>query len=400
MKSSNVDISAHNTKNSNNQIHLQNRQRDDEKFENNNNNNNNKKIVLEERKRTAVVVYLPKDINFVNQFVTMLYGSWRYIYDNQFTIFSNGQENLNLVDLVVFAKIEVLKRLPRDCTMFYENRHVVISNSMNCFKVEQKYETLSLYKNLNSYIMFLRHDIDRILHGYTYILRTDMDVFLTPKFFTYRPTLRVVTGVGQYCHEFNRGRLKAIAKRHGLKHRGVHCVGSSWYGFTKDITKLSKDAYNMSLYLYDREFRDGLPGLEHIDFHTNPNGKWPDWYKLTSTMYGSEIVLNDGVPNFSMENFQRFDVSTCNPWQISEQYQLHAYHTECEFNKKRFMNIITEYATGTSRRRKWIEDKLNRHGKMLAGSGGVSIQDMNATAYSTFIAWRSAAKYLEFRLKI
>ena len=104
---------------------------------------------------------------------------------------------------------------------------------MNCYKIEQKHETPSQYKNLKCYI----------LKDYTYVLSTDMDVFLMPRFFTYWPTiLRVVTGVGQYCYEFNRGRLKVIAKNHGLKHRGVHCVGSSSYGFIKDITKLSKDA--------------------------------------------------------------------------------------------------------------------------------------------------------------
>ena len=104
---------------------------------------------------------------------------------------------------------------------------------MNCYKIEQKHETPSQYKNLKCYI----------LKDYTYVLSTDMDVFLMPRFFTYWPTiLRVVTGVGQYCYEFNRGHLKVIAKNHGLKHRGVHCVGSSSYGFIKDITKLSKDA--------------------------------------------------------------------------------------------------------------------------------------------------------------
>ena len=352
----------------------------------------------------------------------MLYGSWRYVNEHQFTVFNNNNssshskdpnrdhQNLNLVDLVVFAEMKVLKRLPRDCVMFYGRRKNSIPDAgrMSCYKIEQKYETPSQYKNLNSYIMFLRPDIEHILKDYTYVLRTDMDVFLTPKFFTYRPAiLRVVTGVGQYCHEFNRGRLKAIAKSHGLKHRGVHCVGSSWYGFTKDITKLSKDAYNMSLYLYDREFRTGLPGLEHIDFRAYPNGKWPEWYKLTATMYGSEIVLNYGVQGFSMENFQRFDVSTCNPWQISLQYQLHAYHTECEFNKKRFMNILTEYATGTSKRHRRISDKLNQYKhltatEVVAADGGIvgGVNDMNATTYSNFIAWRSAALYLEFRLKI
>ncbi|XP_066930635.1 uncharacterized protein [Clytia hemisphaerica] len=343
------------------------------------------------RLKAAVVVFLPKNINFVNQFVTMLYGSWRYVYENNF------DSEMNLVDLVVFAHQTVLDALPGDCKIFYTSSGVPKdTNQCACWKIEQKNETPSAYKNLNSYVMFLRSDINVILQRYTYALRTDMDVFLTPKFFKYRPTLRVVTGIGQYCHEFNRGRLKAIAKQHGLKHRGIHCIGSSWYGYMKDITKLSIAAYNMSLYLYDYEFKDGLPGLENINFRISPNGKWPEWYKLTSTMYGSEIVLNDGVPNFSMQNMQRFDVSTCNPWKISEHYQLHAYHTECEFNKKRFLNQLTELAIGTSTNRLSLEHKLRIYERKVVKD----IESLNTTEYSTFIAWRSAAKYLEFRLKI
>ena len=388
----------------------------DRNIRNKNHNNNIRKNhgnqQHQSNTRAAVVVYLPRDINFVNQFVTMLYGSWRYVYENRSTLFKNNgggdiNADINLVDLVVFAELDVLNRLPKDCKMFYTTPRASSpfsrrkDNSMSCLKVEQKYDTPSQYKNLNSYIMFLRSDISSILRDYTYVLRTDMDVFLTPNFFAYRPyTQRVVTGVGQYCHEFNRHRLKSIAKTHGLKHRGVHCVGSSWYGLTQDIVQLSKDAYNMSLYLYDREFQNGLPGLEAIDFRENPNGKWPEWYRLTATMYGSELVLNDGVPQFSMErNFERFDVPTCNPWPVKQHYQLHAYHTDCEFNKKRFMNTLTEYATGTSRRRAWIEGELLRYKEMDFTSSD-DIQSMNATSYSTFIAWRSAAKYLEFRLKI
>jgi hypothetical protein len=331
----------------------------------------------------------------------MLYGSWKYVNKHRSTVFTPDeiQNKMNTVDLIVFARKNALKVLPSDCRMFYtangRRTRQDFKENASCWLVEQQWETGSDYKNLNSYIMFLRRDIENILKSYTFVLRTDMDVFLTPKFFTYRPTLKVVTGFGAYCNDFNRARLKDISHQLGMKHRDVHCIGSSWYGLTSHIIELSKQAYNISLYLYDNQFRNGLNGLESFDFNKEPGGRWPEWYRLTSTMYGSEIVLNN-FPNFSMENMKRFDISTCNPWTISLHYQLHAYHTECEFNKKRFLTTITEIAIGTSQRRDILQQKLQKYSEMTISD----VETLNTTDYSTFIAWHSAAKYLTFRYKI
>lgn len=349
--------------------------------------------------KCAVVVYLPQNVNYVYQFVTMLYGSWKYINNNKDEIF-NSTENLNTIDLLVFAHQNIFSELPTDCKIldrhsnknnngYYDNTETA---TPTCWKVHQEYETKSVYKNLNSFIMFLQKDISQILFPYTYVLRTDIDVFLTPKFYSFRPTLDVVTGIGGYSNQFNQQRLRSIAKTLHLNHNAIHNIGSSWYGRTQAIIRLSKQAYNLSEYLYDNEFKPNLLGLDSIDFVKNPNGKWPTWYKLTASMYGSELAINDGVRDFSFENFEHFDTSTCNPNPVWTHYQLHAYHTECEFNKARFMNVLTEISAGTSLRHRELKKKL----KAYSEKSLEDIHNRNCTDYATFIAWHSAGKYLDF----
>ena len=84
-------------------------------------------------------------------------------------------------------------------------------------------------------------------------------------------------------------------------------------------------------------------------------------------MYGSEIVPNDELQGFCMENFQRF--GRLNVQSMAKCHTIisyHAYQTECEFNKKRFTNILTEYTAGTSRRHRRISEKLNRYKHLTA----------------------------------
>lgn len=73
----------------------------------------------------------------------------------------------------------------------------------------------------------------RLLLSYSKLLRTDLDVFLTPSFFTWRPT-RFVTGRGAYSTmRYTQDRLVGIAEKLGLRHRRAFCVGSTWFGDSK-----------------------------------------------------------------------------------------------------------------------------------------------------------------------
>lgn len=342
------------------------------------------------RIKTAVVVYMPQNVNFLYQFVTMLYGSWKYININREMIFNSTAE-LNIVDLLVFTRQNLFRELPKECKMLDIHDNAGITTP-TCWAIHQGFETTSKYKNLNSFIMFLRNDISEILSPYTYVLRTDIDVFLTPSFYGFRPTLDVVTGIGGYSNQFNQQRLRSIAKRLNLKHNSIHNIGSSWYGKTQSIINISKQASHLTRYLYDNEFKPNLDGLESIDFIKHPNGHWPNWYRLTASMYGAELAVNNEITGFSFQNFEHFDTSTCNPNPVWTHYQLHAYHTECEFNKARFMNALTELAIGTSLRRKELLTRLQRFSKMPLEN----IHKRNCTDYATFIAWHSAGKYLDF----
>lgn len=75
-------------------------------------------------------------------------------------------------------------------------------------------------------------DGSEILTQYDSVLRSDVDVFLTPAWKDFRPA-SFVTGRGAYSHCADvRQKTMDVAHRLGYGHRGRHNIGSTWYGPT------------------------------------------------------------------------------------------------------------------------------------------------------------------------
>jgi len=66
---------------------------------------------------------------------------------------------------------------------------------------------------------------------YDFILKTDLDVFLTRKFSNFLPNRShtLIVGRGGYSTEFNTRRLGRIAKDMGWKYRNLTNIGSTWF---------------------------------------------------------------------------------------------------------------------------------------------------------------------------
>ena len=126
------------------------------------------------------------------------------------------------------------------------------------------------YTPINSFVMFDHTDVFKILKPYKYVMRTDFDVFLRPRLFTWKPIFNFMIGKGGYCDPFNMEIRKDISKKLGLVHRCVHCAGSTWYGDTELFIQISKKTLELTAYIYVNEFLPNLPGLESIPFDKNP----------------------------------------------------------------------------------------------------------------------------------
>lgn len=124
--------------------------------------------------------------------------------------------------------------------------------------------------------------------GFDFLLRTDMDVFLTPLFAQWTPKHcnDFYTGGGGYSTEFNTNRFRRINKDLGLEYGSIGSIGSSWYSTPEQFRIASYLSVVAMGYLAFEEFSQ----MER----ENKLGTllWPDWHYGVLSMYGSHMALN------------------------------------------------------------------------------------------------------------
>ncbi|XP_012556803.2 uncharacterized protein LOC105844574 [Hydra vulgaris] len=351
---------------------------------------NTSPIFLLQKDRIAVVCYVPRGQSQVFYFLALLFGSWKYIQDHKSYIFKDPRNEANLmeVDLLVFCHPSVCPDIKTVCQPYNQvNDNLKISNL--CWAIEQPFEIDISYNPINSFVMFNRTDIFSILMPYKYIIRTDFDVFLTPALMLWRPNKRVITGHGGYCAEFNIARLRYIAGKLGLTHRGVHCVGSTWFGERDLFILLSKKTIELTAYMFINEFTPKSSGLETVNFTQNREGEWPKWWRPVSLLYGAELALNHLIPDFSSEYINELDTPSCSKKLIWESPHIHCWHSDCEFQKFTFMAHLNKIIF----KKDMIPSKVVH--KILESASEKDIGNMTISDYSTYIAWHSVATHFK-----
>lgn len=145
---------------------------------------------------------------------------------------------------------------------------------------------LSHYSYTDS-IMIAFDGYEYLKSKYDYVIRSDLDVFLTPGFAKWTPQAcgEFNVGRGGYSTRFNMKRLNRIANFIGLRYNFTANLGSTWYSTPENFRLVSYLTLVSMAYLSNEEFSK-----------TEREGKlaarlWPDWH------YG--VIFFNLKPHFS-----------------------------------------------------------------------------------------------------
>ena len=338
--------------------------------------------------RIGVICYIPKGEHQVQQYLAMLFGSWQYITENKENLVDTNEYHHD-IDLLAFCHPSVCLLISHVCDPL-DNTYNNTMVSGNCWAIQQNFESKVPYGPINSFIMFKRDDIVEITSPYKFLMRTDFDVFITPTLFTWlpNPDFHIMVGKGGYCESFNMKRLKEIAKKLKLRHQGVHCVGSTWYGETDLFIKLSRKTLELTGHIYMNEFDPDMPGLETIPLKANPDGEWIRWWRPVSLLYGAELATNDLIDGFNTKYKGELDTTSCTKQKLAITPHIHCWHNDCEFQKFKFMDYLNKLL-----QKQDVPGVITHN--IVKSVYTHDIKGMLIPDYAAFIAWRSVGRYMQ-----
>ncbi|MDQ3285884.1 MAG: glycosyltransferase [Actinomycetota bacterium] len=245
--------------------------------------------------RRAIVCFVEDDRHLIQQALALRH-SWLYTRSPD-------------TDLVVMGPANVLARLPDDLV-----------------RIEQQPAADDPvwrgYRYANA-IACLNGAGAEWLDRYTHILRTDVDTFITPAWNDFHPTGFLV-GNGAYSNDDEiRQRIRDIAVRYGLVHRGLTNVGSTWYGPTEAVRRAGAFAEMLTKHILTHYFSDH-------------EGEWPGWYRGVASMYAGEIAVNHCAPD--AQRSELLDGFSTSREPLSRYAHIHCWHTDEKFSKHHFMS--------------------------------------------------------------
>lgn len=244
--------------------------------------------------RRAIVIFLENQRDLMLQF-GCLYTSLKYIQSKD-------------TDLVVFGPSDALDKLPDDCV------------KVECPPLSEPPEWVN-YRFINS-LSCLVSENSHILESYDYLLRSDVDTVVTPAWNSFYPEL-YTTGRGWYVNNDEvRSNMKRVAHSLGLRHRGIHNVGSTHYGKPQWVREVCRLAVSLTYHILTKEFRD------------HP-GQWPGWYQGVSSLYGTEIAFNHLIEQANPDQ-QQLDAFCTSQESIHKYPHIHFWHTFDLFSKFHF----------------------------------------------------------------
>ncbi|RHY71243.1 hypothetical protein DYB30_008537 [Aphanomyces astaci] len=169
------------------------------------------------------------------------------------------------------------------------------------------------------------------LGAYDWVLRTDMDTFLTPAFATWKPSLFVVGMGGYNGMGSTNDRLDAIIVQLNLTAKTVDNVGSTWYGPTALVQQCAQLSMDVQMYMYANEFTDEEKSPEY-----GIKG-WPNWHVGVLSMYGGHVAINHCTRDFGVvKDAHNLDFPTTSHESPTRHAHLHTWQDSNRFSKFAF----------------------------------------------------------------
>ncbi|KAF0714727.1 Aste57867_3728 [Aphanomyces stellatus] len=277
----------------------------------------------------AAVVYLPSGDNdkYMTEF-RWFHKSWAEMVWHQPPLWRT--------DIVVFTDGPDLPRL-RDlgCT---DGVRTSANESNTCIlvpnykKVKSKEFDYGFADSIN--VVAVNHAATA---AYDWILRTDLDTFLTPTFAKWKPTKLTVGSVGGYCFDGydTCDHLRRIAEKINLTEPTVNDVGSTWYGPAKLIQECANLSMRLINHLHLHEFNETEKTHEYA--FEKVIG-WPRWHYGVLTMYSGHMAIphcTKDAGGFDKRN-DLIDHPTYSTGKITEHVHVHTYQDGGDFNKFKF----------------------------------------------------------------
>ncbi len=140
-------------------------------------------------------------------------------------------DNIEQPQCRIFLYLRILNRsissLTRQQTIFIDN------SQKDLYQVDTQ-RSLLLYEQIRTYGYI--DSVNIVAEGYPtfqyydFILKTDIDVFITKQFAKYIPVtnLTLLVGLGGYSTDFNTRRLGRIARDMNWKYKNITNIGSTW----------------------------------------------------------------------------------------------------------------------------------------------------------------------------
>ncbi|WP_145519733.1 DUF7164 domain-containing protein [Yersinia mollaretii] len=183
------------------------------------------------------------------------------------------------------------------------------------------------YHFINSIACLSGPHIDTVLKRYSWLLRTDADVFLTHHLANFTP-LYPVHGRGNYHFTANfREKMLDFCQRHGVEHRQhFGCGHSVMLSSELMISFLQRQMH------WCRKLAEDF-GPDRANW-----GAWPGWYRGVLTMYAAEIAANERWPDYLQDGRERIlDMPSCTEGNIDTlTLHIHATHGDTLFSKFRY----------------------------------------------------------------
>jgi hypothetical protein len=206
--------------------------------------------------------------------------------------FSNRRQLNNDIDMCVLIEYDQLNKRGLRTGMSSNKMHPkmfgtkedlysYLFNDNTIFDLNSKHEEfyttlandLSHYEYVDS-ILIAFEGYSYLNGRYDYVIRSDMDVFLTPLFSKWTPRFcnDFYVGRGGYSDKFNIKRLQRIANNIGLKFVPTYNLGSTWYSTPDNFRLTSYLTLVSMIYISNEEF---TPSDHQLKIGIL---QWPYWH--------------------------------------------------------------------------------------------------------------------------